>query len=1112
MWVILQKFVSGVSTSVSHSSSDPILIGEEVTETLGGEWVEVGHVTSEEVLSTETVEVSRERVSEEVSRTTLDAWWNYMGYWYESWNYEFYDGQYWGWNGPWQGYYYWWSVDEITTDHWDVVTRETRDTVKTTNTTTYEATKTILTENTYEGTAEITTTTTTSNTVNRIASESTIRDVVGTKIVDLSVIPFMRSIEIQFKAEGLRPNTQYFPFFDKTNVSSFCREITKFQPSNQRNVANANAGERADGNGIMQTGQAHSDGSSNLVSDAEGTIIGSFEVPNNVAMRFHTGKREFLLNDVNTPDMASNLSFARAIFESTGTLEHREEEVYITRVLKVVGDVSQDVDRDVETKKTTWSEQLVETEVLEDVRSTHTTTTVVTGTETAIENETTEVTYEHEYMNSIQPVDHTDTDNDDVPPGGSDTDVGGVQKGPGPAYQNELDAATENNTILTQTSQRASSDHRYGEYEMNAYGNVYLDPVAQTFEVSRNGGITLTSVEVFFSSKSSSAPVFCEIRPTVNGVPAAGKMFASKKLSPSQVNLVPDNATNKTMLKNGTSFTFDEPIFLSRGEYAVVLRPGNNDPNYNVYVAEVGQNAIGSSESFIGQQPTMGVFFKSQNSRFWEPCSNIDLAYRLKVAQFKTNGKAILENINVPPAPLTRDPLIVDSGSNIVRVMLTGHGLRDGDKTIIRGIDSATDFGNGLTGADVNGLRTVVKFDNSGYTYTADATANKRKWFGGQSVTSSRHVNYDVLRPAIEITQPGGTNVTLSMKGTTQSALAGSQTRFTKDSKFQTIENNKTIRYKQPRAIFNRPTENLSGAGKLAGKRSATVQIGLISTDPFVSPMIDLERASLNCTHNLISKQTDGVASTTKTITFSNYDSGEDLGLILTSADARVPTTKFTNNYVGGVGVGANFGGTYGGGFVLQSTDDSAELTISRSDGRAFSIGIDSDNTTGTWSLTDGSTTIQSTDHSTTIDISANAQAEVDGFNIPLTYIPESNPRYGSESAKHVTKITTLADDAVGLKIFLAANRPPEANFQVWWRTSTGGESIHSNAWNLVEPVTNHQPDTNPNIFREYEYLVGGDGGTLVKFTQFQVKIVMQSTNSAQVPVFRDLRAIALAT
>ena len=139
-------------------------------------------------------------------------------------------------------------------------------------------------------------------------------------------------------------------------------------------------------------------------------------------------------------------------------------------------------------------------------------------------------------MNSIQPVDHTDTDNDDVPPGGSDTDVGGVQKGPGPAYQNELDAATENNTILTQTDQRASSDHRYGEYEMNAYGNVYLDPLRKR---SKCLGMVVSPSHLLRCSshpRSSSAPVFCEIRPTVNGVPAAGKMFASKKLSPSQVN------------------------------------------------------------------------------------------------------------------------------------------------------------------------------------------------------------------------------------------------------------------------------------------------------------------------------------------------------------------------------------------------------------------------------------------------------------------------------------------------------------------------------------------------------------------------------------------------
>jgi hypothetical protein len=54
-------------------------------------------------------------------------------------------------------------------------------------------------------------------------------------------------------------------------------------------------------------------------------------------------------------------------------------------------------------------------------------------------------------------------------------------------------------------------------------------------------------------------------------------------------------------------------------------------------------------------------------------------------------------------------------------------------------------------------------------------------------------------------------------------------------------------------------------------------------------------------------------------------------------------------------------------------------------------------------------------------------------------------------------------------------------------------------------------PDDDPLIFRQYEYLIGGVGGTLPAFTKFKLKIVMRSTNQATVPRFRDLRAIALS-
>jgi capsular polysaccharide biosynthesis protein len=70
---------------------------------------------------------------------------------------------------------------------------------------------------------------------------------------------------------------------------------------------------------------------------------------------------------------------------------------------------------------------------------------------------------------------------------------------------------------------------------------------------------------------------------------------------------------------------------------------------------------------------------------------------------------------------------------------------------------------------------------------------------------------------------------------------------------------------------------------------------------------------------------------------------------------------------------------------------------------------------------------------------------------------------------------------------------------------------LNRKGWTIVTPQTSPSPNTNVNIFSEYRYLIGGDGGALEPFTKFQLKIVMRSTNSARVPSFRDLRVIALA-
>ena len=45
---------------------------------------------------------------------------------------------------------------------------------------------------------------------------------VNNRIVDVSVVPYMRSKTVTFSAYGLKPNTQVYPFFDGDNVTTYC--------------------------------------------------------------------------------------------------------------------------------------------------------------------------------------------------------------------------------------------------------------------------------------------------------------------------------------------------------------------------------------------------------------------------------------------------------------------------------------------------------------------------------------------------------------------------------------------------------------------------------------------------------------------------------------------------------------------------------------------------------------------------------------------------------------------------------------------------------------------------------------------------------------------------
>ena len=138
--------------------------------------------------------------------------------------------------------------------------------------------------------------------------------------------------------------------------------------------------------------------------------------------------------------------------------------------------------------------------------------------------------------------------------------------------------------------------------------------------------------------------------------------------------------------------------------------------------------------------------------------------------------------------------------------------------------------------------------------------------------------------------------------------------------------------------------------------------------------------------------------------------------------------------------------------------------------------------------------------------------AATSGFNVPLSFVAETHPTDGSSACKHVTTAVTLEEAAVGLKILLAANRPSTADFDVYYKIGTSEEVLDDKNWVFLAKEAIIPADNDGTTYREYEYLAGGVGGTLAPFTQYQVKVVLNTTNSSRPPKIKDLRAIALVT
>lgn len=407
----------------------------------------------------------------------------------------------------------------------------------------------------------------------------------GSRVVDVQFVPFMRSRSVVCVGRSFKPNSRLYPFMENTAIDSFCRPLTVITVEDHTgnlfstNVGNEEVVSIRDGStsgAVLATAQAAIYSQPQTTNTARRLLtvfnesaaittanIGDFVVGANGGSGEIVAVTTYALGSSIVPDEYGNVAFEFQIPANT----FRTGE----RTIRLINNSTNDMQAQDSVGETKY------------------------------------------------------------------TAIGQVQ--------------TLETTLLTT---RSVQNQRVTQRE---FQRVWVDPTAQSFLVDSAvypTGFFVSSVEIYFRSKSQTVPVSCEIRRTVNGYPESVRTipFSECILQPESVSVSNNGATP-------TKFTFANPIHLTPGEYAIVLLA--NTQEYEVFVSNMGDTDLITGQR-IDKQPYAGSLFKSQNASTWEPDQNKDLKFKLNRAVFTSAG-SVEFNIQEPASIQDYQTLFVKTAS-----------------------------------------------------------------------------------------------------------------------------------------------------------------------------------------------------------------------------------------------------------------------------------------------------------------------------------------------------------------------------------------------------------------------------------------------------------------
>jgi len=689
--------------------------------------------------------------------------------------------------------------------------------------------------------------------------------------------------------------------------------------------------------------------------------------------------------------------------------------------------------------------------------------------------------------------------------------------------ESESSAQTEYSaTGILQTTQEtiiSVRNAKLDEERLTQNRTLWSDPLAQTFLIQDDeleGGVFLTKIDLYFQQKDSEIPVAIDIRTVENGTPTQTILPFSKVIKKAADVVTSADASAPT------TFTFESPVFIPhQQEHAIVVTSDSNQ--FKVFISLLGEDAIDAAHAGekISEQPYIGVLFKSQNASTWTPSQFEDLMFKIYRAEFTLPttlaqsqvflNNATLEENNGGFLPLLPNSIAVTDNQAYIDVFHSNHGMQsNANYVIISGVIS--EVGNTATTSAVSATASqIIVSDASLFhrciggnaTQAASLTASNTgpgNAAPAVSDTNPGFIKIDDEIIAYEYINNGSPNWVINVLGHNSGTVSGRNWD---------------------------PSSNSGGASGSAHDNGATVECYNLAGIPLTKINGTHHTTTFGGLSTLNSPHKYRL-NITGFKSHKTINAGGENILASQNVPWDVLTPQIQTQIQPGCSIAARARATSGtscGPFpsgVTPETSFQADSTwreITLNDINYFlshkiiaSKQNEISNMSGGKSLTLELNFFSDVSHlSPVLDtqrMSVTTTANLINYATPSQGIGDEN------AAIYITRLARLENSSTGVKVALSANTFEFSDIVAMYKLVPAGYTGDPDDINFEFFNTDGRPDSgkmvpqnDPFVWNDYEYTLNDAAA----FDGFQLKLVLRNYNQPYIPRVKDLRIIALA-